>query len=97
MSIQEFISPAIISAAIGATGWLTKKALEVSFNLLISYIKNLLKELGETKIAIGVLDNRMSELTHTMATIPKLKADLDAYFQRMKALEEKLERHINEK
>lgn len=96
MNIQELISPAIISAAIAATGWLTKKALEISFNLLISYIKKLLEELGQTKIAIGVLDNRMSELTHTMATIPKMKADLDAYFQRMKSLEEKLDRHINE-
>lgn len=96
MTIQEFVSPAIISAAIGATGWLTKKALEFSFNLLISYIKTLLKELGETKIAIGVLDSRMSELTHTMATIPKIKADLDAYFSRMKKLEERLEQHINE-
>lgn len=96
MNIQDFISPAIISTAVAATGWVTKKALEVSFNLLISYIKKLLAELGETKVAIQVLDTKMGELTHAMGDIPKIKADLNAYYDRLKTLEAKFDQHVKE-
>jgi hypothetical protein len=93
--MTEYISPLIISGVIAGVGFLTKKTLELSVKLLITYIQSLLKQLSDTTTKVSLLDSRMGELTHAMADINKIKSDLNLYYQRLKQLEDKFDKHTH--
>lgn len=86
------VNTLVQSAVIGIVGWLVKKAFEISIRLLVSYIKSLLTQLGETTKALTTLSSDMERVLRTISEFDKMKDDLNKYYARLKVVESKLDR-----
>ena len=83
------LSTIFISGTIAVVGWLVKAGLNAGMNLLIEYIKKLLLQLDKTSSDVAVLTTKHNELVQAIGDVQKIRYDLNGFYARLKALEEK--------
>lgn len=76
----------IISAVIGVCAYLLRGGV----NYLASRISLLIEALWKNQAAMVLLDAKVKEVISVVNDMPKLKADLNTYYKRLRLIENKL-------
>ena len=76
----------MVSLVIAAVGWLLKNGLV----LLKEAVGSLIKTLIETMAEVSSFRNDLKDIKEIMGQVPKLQADMNEYYRRLKAFEEQL-------
>jgi len=77
------LSTLVLSAVVCLVGW----GLKAVAWAIIESIKTLVTTLVSTIAKVEILDSKMSELTHAVGDIQKMRTDVNEYYKRLKILE----------
>lgn len=81
------VNTLILSAAIGIAAWFLKGVAWALAELGKSLIAHVVNLLGK----ISTLDAKMSELTHAIGDLQKMRNDINEYYKRLRVLERNFE------
>ena len=76
------VSTMLISAVIALVGWGLKKTATA-----------LVVKIVELIIKLTLVDGKMAEITSAVAEVPRIKADVNEYYRRLKKLEHDFANH----